>query len=381
MKLILLLTSLSVVTGEVPEASENGRSITYSNYKQKSFFFLPPIIPLNSFKRRKQHTTTTKQPCIGDCGLQGFCSSKSDCTSTGGTASGLCTDSTVCCINYVKCGTETSSELSYFVNPEHPQAYKGGSQCLLKVKKTDSRICQLRIEFKEFSLAQPNQEGKCVNDFFSVSDCTMNKICGENKGQHVYVDFGEGKDTLVLSVDTNGAEKVLRMWNMEIKQIPCESSLLAPSGCLMYFTGTSGTVSSFNYGELKLQESRRNRQIRGINYGICVKSKQEYCAIEWNADKDPYSFTVSGNSSSIETQGGVEYRGEFCRSNFIVVANPFRNGSSVNTDRFCGSSLAPFTTSAKPFVLYVVVGQNIAQDVDEGNRGFKLNFRQLPCSN
>lgn len=88
----------------------------------------------------------------------------------------------------------------------------------------------------------------------------MNKICGENKGQHgknyvvlymlkylfffvlwpnfnnpeyifricypVYVDFGEGKDTLVLSVDTNGAEKVLRMWNMEIKQIPCESSLL-----------------------------------------------------------------------------------------------------------------------------------------------------------
>ena len=42
----------------------------------------------------------------------------------------------------------------------------------------------------------------------------------------VYVDFGEGKDTLVLSVDTNSAEKMLRTWNMEIKQIPCESSLL-----------------------------------------------------------------------------------------------------------------------------------------------------------
>ncbi len=38
--------------------------------------------------------------------------------------------------------------------------------------------------------------------------------------------------------------------------------------------------------------------------------------------------------------------------------------------------------SVKPFVLYVVTGQNKAlNSADEGNRGFKLNYRQLPCRN
>lgn len=36
----------------------------------------------------------------------------------------------------------------------------------------------------------------------------------------------------------------------------------------------------------------------------------------------------------------------------------------------------------KPYVLYVVMGQNSSQiSYDEGNRGFRLNFRQLPCRN
>lgn len=61
---------------------------------------------------------------------------------------------------------------------------------------------------------------------FLVFTRPSNKILNVRFFDTVYVDFGEGKDTITLSVDTNAAEKTPRMWNMEIKQIPCESTLL-----------------------------------------------------------------------------------------------------------------------------------------------------------
>ncbi len=42
----------------------------------------------------------------------------------------------------------------------------------------------------------------------------------------VYMDFPEGSDTLTVSIDTNAAEKGARKWNVEIKQIACDSSFL-----------------------------------------------------------------------------------------------------------------------------------------------------------
>lgn len=45
-----------------------------------------------------------------------------------------------------------------------------------------------------------------------------------------------------------------------------------------------------------------NRQIRGLNYGICVHSKTDYCSIEWSKTSDPFSFSMSGNSSWISTR-------------------------------------------------------------------------------
>lgn len=40
------------------------------------------------------------------------------------------------------------------------------------------------------------------------------------------MDFPEGSDSLTLVVDTNAASKEARKWNLEIKQIPCDSTQL-----------------------------------------------------------------------------------------------------------------------------------------------------------
>ena len=50
-----------------------------------------------------------------------------------------------------------------------------------------ARICQLRLDFDTFRLAQPdNVSGQCTTDAFSVSGVVnaVPVICGENSGSH-----------------------------------------------------------------------------------------------------------------------------------------------------------------------------------------------------
>lgn len=37
-------------------------------------------------------------------------------------------------------------------------------------------------------------------------------------------------------------------------------------------------------------------------------------------------------------------QGENCRNNFIIIANPLRDGKPLNVDRFCGSSFNTTTS-------------------------------------
>jgi hypothetical protein len=56
--------------------------------------------------------------------------------------------------------------------------------------KINMNLCfflqQLRVDFLDFSLAQPNRDGQCVDDYLEVIDSitTVPKICGENTDQH-----------------------------------------------------------------------------------------------------------------------------------------------------------------------------------------------------
>jgi hypothetical protein len=45
---------------------------------------------------------------------------------------------------------------------------------------------QLRVDFLDFDLAQPDVRGQCVDDYLEVIDSitVVPKICGENSDQH-----------------------------------------------------------------------------------------------------------------------------------------------------------------------------------------------------
>lgn len=46
-------------------------------------------------------------------------------------------------------------------------------------------------------------------------------ICGENSGQHIYVDFNGNSDIQII-IDTNSAVSFARSWNLKIAQIGCD---------------------------------------------------------------------------------------------------------------------------------------------------------------
>lgn len=129
--------------------------------------------------------------------------------------------------------------------------------------------------------------------------------------------------------------------------------MIAPNGCLMYYTGVSGTVRSFNYGSTPniataMSGLTGTRQIANHNYGICIRMEAGYCSIRWSQTADPYSFTVSDNTESTDLPllgtPEVGLVGNQCTTDFVVIPNP----SSIASDRFCGLGF-PSVTSKKNF--------------------------------
>ncbi|XP_070148956.1 uncharacterized protein [Polyergus mexicanus] len=317
--------------------------------------------------------------------LNGTCFTRRECINYGGNPSGPCANGLgTCCVFQKSCGSTTNMNNTYFVNPRYPITYQGGERCTITVQRCNSNICQLRLDFLEATWAQPNATGYCDYDVFLVSggSSTVPRICGENTNQHVYVDFN-GATPISISVDTNAGYAFDRRWNIRIQQIACDSVCKAPNGCLQYYKTVSDTVMSFNYGTTENARAPQigTRQMVNHRYGVCIRMALGYCSIEWS-QMNRFSFSVSGDTGSFDPDiigtDLVAESGASCTNDFVIIPDPRENGVPANTDRFCGNGFITKTSDLKPFVLYVVTNGDEMQEAQ--NKGFKLMFRQLPCS-
>ena len=129
------------------------------------------------------------------------------------------------------------------------------------------------IDFDEFTLAHPDENGLCTTDSFMVRTTVGERLpilCGENTGQHskytinnlmivlrlvrqmltniiqlivflvlVYIDMGRGSaNPVVLSVVSNG-EKVTRKWKIRISMISCNNLDMGKSNEIILSNGGS----------------------------------------------------------------------------------------------------------------------------------------------
>lgn len=175
------------------------------------------------------------------------------------------------------------------INPNYPQPFNGNRECSYQIHRKKKHVCQLRIDFQLFSLAQPDGDGNCVRDAFTIEygNTSVPIICGENRGQHVYVTF-QNDFPVTVRIITNGNFKFNRRWELLVTQIKCGSSIRAPTGCLQYYTTSTGYIKSFNYGTevagfLNSIGVVGSRQIANLNYMICFK--QFSCAITYTRVK------------------------------------------------------------------------------------------------
>jgi len=284
------------------------------------------------------------------------------------------------------------------------------------IRPMDDDICQVRLDFEELVLMDPDETGNCRVDYLQLSGGISNSgqmptICGTNNGQHViYSAIPSFPARLSVVVDTM-MTAVTRSWRIKISQFACSSPSLAPEGCLQYYTGISGNISSFNW---KLTDNNMgatfSNHIANLQYSACVRRESGYCAIEWStpspyADQKGYfSLTDAEVAATVTALAAtnVKVGDADCQTDYVMIPGGW-GGTDINNrqfakDRFCGQALgycsaATGATCTKalgsvksyvtPFQLGVVTdlseGTATAQ-TDTKNRGFRLNFRQHPCN-
>ncbi|CAG7731389.1 unnamed protein product [Allacma fusca] len=342
------------------------------------------------------------EACMSASGDNGTCFPQAECVRRGGATNGKCAQGYgSCCVFSKSCGASTSQNCTYFTHNGYPTSFDGTGSCQLTVYKCAPDICQLKLEFESFNIAQPGINGVCNNDQFIVSGTTnaVPIICGINTGNHMYVDVGNDNSPVTLSVITSGPT-LSRSWKIKVTQIRCTEAYRAPEGCLQYFRGVSGVIRSYNFDFVSGQ------QLSNQDYTTCIRQERNFCGIRYTAcsegsadgaDPTPVrsrAFSLTGQLAQGGTLVGALTGSTNCITDWVTIpcatntGRIMQMGGAVCQDRLCGDifnsegggamNQVPVYSYAKPFRITYHTDPN--ETGDSGNRGFCLNYIQQPCT-
>jgi len=345
--------------------------------------------------------------CSTDSRMDGVCYSEMECTEKGGTVDGTCASGFgTCCTFSAVCDSETSQNGTFFESPSTIPTV-----CSLMISTASESICQVRLNFQELELLDPDSTGRCMTDYIQitggVSQSSLPSLCGTLTGQHViYSAIPNFPARLSIVTGSTDTVTLTRKWKIQIIQYECDSPSIAPEGCLQYYTGITGNVSSFNW---KLMDNRLDtadpktfgNHLSNLQYSICIRRERGYCGIEWSTPNPPEDqagyFSVSGQLSDTTspitlTDADVKLGDTDCSSDYLLI--PGGSGgtdpTSLPKDRFCGQALGycsnaacdlvvgPVKSLVTPFTIGVFTDSQ-EDTADELNRGFALQYRQHPC--
>merc|ERR1711970_285540 len=316
----------------------------------------------------------------------GTCYTATECSAAGGSADGNCAAGFgVCClITTNSCGSTISTNTSYIRNPNYPSSYTPSSTGSCTFNKSTSDICQLRIDFQTMS-GFAETDGVCSDKLATAGQTGKQPptVCGTMTGYHMYTEFGTtSTDTITLTL-TYGSTTTAKTWNLLLRQISCDATWKAPTDCVQYFTGSTGTIQSYNFAGGQL--------LQGMYYTNCVRTEAGYCGIQYKESTgqtpDTFDFFPNEASNAEASAGG-------CPVSFVYIPNLSSDGVSAlgipsSTESFisvsCGQvfgldgtavSLA-LTTRAQPFIVGVYT--DTTTSLTSPTTGFSLDYTQVPC--
>jgi len=228
---------------------------------------------------------------------------------------------------------------------------------------------------------------------------------GRQSKKHPTVNIQSKKDLPTAKFPTR------RAWKIKVTQVPCGCSKAqhAPDGCLQYFKGISGDIKSFNYDQIGCYANDHTcdasnleacdiyagytGQLNNLDYTVCIEQEYGFCGTEYYQAQEPGSFSMTNSTNLNENfqdpnADGAD-NGSNCKADYILLPGGHckNDKAHYSTDRFCGSSLGvnrmrqPITTFTRPFLFRVATdGDELTSSIDYMNRGFHLQYHQLPCS-
>jgi len=329
----------------------------------------------------------------------GTCFTSSECTSKGGSSDGNCAAGFgVCCvITASTCSSSISTNTTYIRNPNYPSSYTATSAgtCTYTINKVSDDVCQLRLDFQTFSgFVTGGDAGECYDTFAAAGQTGKNppsNICGTNTGYHMYVEFGASSTDSVSITNTyvsNGLTTA-KTYNILARQISCTAEWKAPTDCVQYFTGKSGSVKSYNF--------QGSQFLKGQIYNNCIRTEKGYCAIQWkeSSTTSPDPFAIGADPTALINSDGCD---PSANGAFIIIPNLSEDGiqklpippstTLAFQSQVCGSNFGvegmktiaqPLVTRQQPFVLGVYSSNSAPVDFP-AQTGFNLDYTQLPCS-
>ncbi|XP_077529226.1 uncharacterized protein LOC144141558 [Haemaphysalis longicornis] len=300
--------------------------------------------------------TSAPPQCVAESGQEGVCIKPKMCTKSGGVSLGRCSDqSTICCQrpeveHTASCGSVVSDDEVIFRSPDYPQQQAVFGQCQVTINAR-ADVCQLRLDFTEFSLSPPEtcgpRAGYCLEDAFSVSagleSSSYPVLCGFNSGQHMYVDVSQTKQA-ILSVRLSSSTEMERRWSIRVTQVSCWSPNLAPDGCLQYHTKASDVITSFNF----VRNPTGFHYFANMHYSICIHRQLGFCSVLYQENG------VNGFRLSPLTN-------QRCRDAYVLIptGSTGRVGDGNLGDRICGAGFVPVAANLAPLRVSFVTAPRI----------------------
>ena len=145
-------------------------------------------------------------------------------------------------------------------------------------------------------------------------------ICGDNSGQHMILEAAQSCNTLQFLWTTGTPD-----FNIRVSQLECNVRWKPRSGCTQWFTGTTGTIQSYNFAG--------GHHLAGQDYTICIREEAGYCSITYSADTFKISLGLDATPAVANTHSasGAENCNVDSMSDYVMI--PGGEESRTGLDR------------------------------------------------
>merc|ERR1712109_241509 len=337
--------------------------------------------------------TTTMTPA-----MKGTCVTQEECQNTGNTvatASGNCASGFgVCCFRRITEPGAVTESLTHIQSEGFPTPVAAlAADPVTQTNRpfpimTDSSVCAVKFDFINVQLADPAAAGTC-GDTLTVATPARGvasagfvpgALCGVLTGQHMYVDVNTAGGAMAATININTDNTAAnRFWKILVQRIACNSPDLPPAGCLQFFTGLSGMITSFNGARM----GNAHQMIQNQQYRVCIKRGAGMCSVRYReAAGQIDSFGLGGDTDG---NGAFTDNGEFagnsgvkatCGNSQFITVQPI--------GKICGGVLSSVDGQAKAGPVtsnefgLTVTAVNAVNTVT--GSGFNLIYNQVACN-